>query len=156
MKPRKPRRCDALRWRCPLPAGIFAGAVEPEDGQDEGAANNGVSGLGRGGFACTDADAFQDQPWRDQMDRCFSQRRAAPSNNGIPDNILTKYCACTVGNLEQLVSSLTSDQVQRLSGLTFEQWPQELRVRVYQSGVDCFKGTVDRCRRLSSTQVSCP
>ena len=75
------------------------------------------------------------------MDRCFSQRRAAPSNNGIPDNILTKYCACTVGNLEQLMSSLTSDQVQGLRGLTFEQWPQELRVRVYQSGVDCFKGT---------------
>ena len=99
---------------------------------------------------------FQDQPWRDQMDRCFSQRRAAPSNNGIPDNILTKYCASTVGNLEQLMSSLTSDQVQGLRGLTFEQWPQELRVRVYQSGVDCFKGTVDRCRRLSPTQVSCP
>ena len=99
---------------------------------------------------------FQDQPWRDQMDRCFSQRRAAPSNNGIPDNILTKYCACTVGNLEQLMSSLTSDQVQGLRGLTFEQWPQELRVRVYQSGVDCFKGMVDRCRRLSPTQVSCP
>src|SRR5262249_15854996 len=38
---------------------------------------------------------FQDQPWRDQMDRCSSQRRAAPSNNPIPDNILTKYCACT-------------------------------------------------------------
>jgi hypothetical protein len=89
---------------------------------------------------------------RSFADGCFSDQRKHLENNGMPDSLIVKYCVC---NADAVGRVITTADVEATKGKQYEEWPAELRSRVYQAGLSCKHIVAEKCRRVSPTLLSC-
>jgi hypothetical protein len=89
---------------------------------------------------------------RDALDVCVNDQKANIQNNGVPDEIIVRYCVCTTDNLSKVV---TEEELKMAAHTAYENLPADLRARVYTAGLSCLQEIRTRCVRDSASHVTC-
>jgi len=93
--------------------------------------------------------AFGSGAW---LDGCVNRQRGDPQNNGVPDDILVRYCVCTGDNLSKVI---TVEELKVMAHTPYANFSSELRARIYTAGLSCLEEMRSKCMRDSASHVTC-